>query len=98
MVSFVEDPKEKGLAALLVEVRAQVGRSLGELCSQVRPVLLVVEEGFDMREGQEFGSVSCGGEALDLEDGLEVVVERLEDGVIMGCALGGDAVLEEGRG
>ena len=95
VVSFVEGSEEKGLMTLLVEVRARVGRALGELRLQVRPVFMVVEEGLEVRDWPEFGTVSCSGEALGLEDSGEVVVERPEDGVIVGGALGGDAVLEE---
>ena len=59
-------------------------------------MLLVAEEGLEVREGREFGSLSCGREALGLEGGGEVVVERLEDGVIVGGALWRDAIFEEG--
>ena len=61
-------------------------------------MLLVAEEGLEVREGREFGSLSCGREALGLEGGGEVIVEGLEDGFVVGRAFRGYAVLEEGGG
>ena len=61
-------------------------------------MLVVAEEGFEVREGPEFGSISRGGCALGLEGGGEVVVEGLKDGFVVGRAFRGDAVLEEGGG
>ena len=98
MVSFVEGSEEKGPTTLLVDVRARVGCALGEFRLQVRLVFVVAEEGLEVRDGPEFGAISRGGEALGLEGGGEVVVERLEDGVVVGGTVRGDTVLEEGRG
>ena len=83
---------------MLVEVRTRVDRVLGELRLQVQPVFVMAEEGLEVHDRSEFGSATRGGGALGLEGGDEVVVERAEDGVVVGGIIWGDAALEEGGG
>ena len=83
---------------MLVEVRTRVDRVLGKLRLQVQPVFVMVEEGLEVHDRSEFGSTTRGGGALGLEGGGEVVVERAEDGVVVGGTIWGDAALEEGGG
>ena len=87
---------QEGPPAGLVEFGSWVVGAFEELFLEVGPVFVVTEEWLELGDGAEFGAVAGCGVLLGFEGGVEVVVEGAEDGVVVGGAVMGDAVFEEG--